>query len=123
MEKFNVAFYEYAKNFKREYVTIIDSIESINSMDLIKMLQELHAEYNPSDLNIRIDFDGYCEPNLLVERLETDAEFNKRVRAKYDYEKARYENAREKREREREQELAKLKQQREEIQAKINALQ
>ncbi len=123
MEKFNVPFYEYAKNFKREYVTIIDSIESINSMDLIKMLQELHAEYNPSDLNIRIDFDGYCEPNLLVERLETDAEFNKRVRAKYDYEKARYENAREKREREREQELAKLKQQREKIQAKINALQ
>ena len=123
MQKFNVPFYEYAKNFKREYVTIIDSIESINSMDLIKMLQELHAEYNPSDLNIRIDFDGYCEPNLLVERLETDAEFNKRVRAKYEYEKARYQNQKEKREREREQELAKLKQQREEIQAKINALQ
>ena len=123
MEKFNVPFYEYAKNFRREYVTIVDSIESIKSIDLIKMLQELHAEYNPSDLNIRIDFDGYCEPNLLVERLETDSEFNKRVRAKYDYEKARYKNAQEKRERDREQELAKLKQQQDEIQAKINALQ
>ena len=122
MQKFNVPFYEYAKNFRREYVTIVDSIESIKSMDLIKMLQELHAEYNPSDLNIRIDFDGYCEPNLLIERLETDAEFNKRVRAKYEYEKARYKNAQAKRKKEREEELAKLKQQQDEIQAKINAL-
>ena len=130
MEKFNVAFYEYAKNFTYEYVELDESIidddmESIQSSDLIKRLQDLQAEYNTTNLFLRIKIiDGYDEiANLIVERLETDSEFNARVRAKYEYEKARYKNAQEKRTRDRQQELAKLQQQQDEIQAKINALQ
>lgn len=130
MEKFNVAFYEYAKNFTYEYVELDESIidddmESIQSSHLIKRLQDLQVKYNTTNLFLRIKvIDGYDEiANLIVERLETDSEFNARVRAKYEYEKARYKNAQEKRTRDRQQELAKLQQQRQEIQEKINALQ
>ena len=130
MQKFNVPFYEYAKNFTYEYVELDESIidddmESIQSSDLIKRLQDLQAEYNTTNLFLRIKIiDGYDEiANLIIERLETDVEFNARVRAKYEYEKARYKNAQEKRTRDRQQELAKLQQQQDEIQAKINALQ
>ena len=118
-------FEEYAKDFRREGVVIDDSIESIKSSDLIKLLQDLQVKHNTTDLTITtVVTDGYYETaNLLIERLETDVEFNARVRAKYEYEKARHKNAQEKLERDRQQELAKLQQQQDEIQAKINALQ
>ena len=129
MKKFTVSFDEYAKNFTYAYVELDESIidddmESIQSSHLIKRLQDLQVKYNTTNLFLSTKVsDGYYETaNLIVERLETDAEFNKRVRAKYDYEKARYENAQAKRKRDREEELAKLKQQQDEIQAKINAL-
>lgn len=130
MKKFNVSFYEYAKKFEYSYVELDESIinddmESIQSSDLIKRLQDLQVKYNTTNLflSVKVSDEYYSTANLIVERLETDAEFNARVRAKYDYEKARYENAQAKRKRDREEELAKLKQQRQEIQTKINALQ
>lgn len=116
-------FEEYAKDFRREGVEISDSIESIKSSDLIKLLQDLQVKYNTTDLTIStVVTDGYYETaNLLIERLETDEEFNKRVNALYNYELQKHKNAIQKEE--NENEIANLKKQQAELQAKINALQ
>lgn len=116
-------FEEYAKDFRREGVVIDDSIESIKSSDLIKLLQDLQVKHNTTDLTITtVVTDGYYETaNLLIERLETDEEFNKRVNALYNYELQKHKNAIQKEE--NENEIANLKKQQAELQAKINALQ
>lgn len=113
---------EYTADCMRHYVELDDSIETIKSSDLIKMLQDLQEKYNTTDLVVRtVVTDGYYETaNLLIERLETDEEFNERVERMYEREKAQHERA--VASQEKEEELEKLIQQQAEIQEKINSL-
>lgn len=116
-------FEEYAKDRGREDVEIDVSIESIKASDLIKLLQDLQVKYNTTDITIStVVTDGYYETaKLLIERLETDEEFDNRVRAFYNYELQKHKNAMQ--QEENEIEIAKLKKQQDEIQTKIKALQ
>lgn len=116
-------FEEYANDRGREDVEIDVSIESINASDLIKLLQDLQVKYNTTDITIStVVTDGYYETaRLLIERVETDEEFNNRVSALYNYELQKHKNTIQKEE--NENEIANLKKQQAELQAKINALQ
>ena len=116
-------FEQYMKDFKYEYVVVADSIETMDSNKLIKLIQQKQAKHNTTDLRIRTEVTDsyYEEASIVIERKETDNEFESRVRALYEYELQGHKNAMNREERELEIEM--LKKQQDEIQTKIKALQ